>query len=153
MSKKKIFGIIIFIAIFFSGLCWLSYIHITGDEIEFISNLDEADYVNMTVSNQNAFTGEVISSEEYTLDKEQIKELHNLFVSSGFILDFSKAHHLSPKDIRTDVIIYGSFTNDEEGYYIYSCNGDFVDVQLKNGAVLIPLNKDFQSKILGIVNK
>ena len=153
MSKKHIIGIILFVVLFFSTICLYSYFHITGSDIEFIKKLDQADYVNMTVYSENAFTGEKISSEEYELTREQIKELHKILVSSGFVLDFGESHHLSPNDIRTDVIIYGSFTNDEEGYYIYCCNGDFVDVQLKNGAVLIPLNKDFQSEVLGIVNK
>ncbi len=151
MSKKKIIGIIIFITAFFCILCWFSYMHITGADIEFIANLDEADYVNMTVSRRDAFTGDDISSEEYKLNRKQIKELHSILASSGFVLDFNEIHHISSNDIRTDVIIYGSFTNDEEGYYIYFYNGDFVDIRLKNGTMLIPVDKDLQDKILEIV--
>ena len=153
MSKKHIIGIISFVILFFGAICWFSYMHITGADIEFIAKLDEADYVNATVQHEDAFTGEVISSETHKLDREQIKELHGVLVSSGFFLDFGGRFSLSPKEIRTDIIIYGSFTNDEEGYYIYCVNGDFVDVRLKNGAMLIPINKDFQNMLLGIIEK
>lgn len=151
MSKKHIIGIIFLVILFFGGIWLYSYIHITGADIEFIAKLDKADYINATVQHENAFTGENISSETYELDRNQIKKLHSVLVSSGFVLDFNEKHSLSPKEIRTDIIIYGSFTNDESGYYITCINGDFVDVRLENGAVLIPINKDFQNLLLDII--
>ena len=90
--------------------------------------------------------------EQFTLE-QQIEKLHSVLVSSGFVLDFDEQHNLSPKEVRTDIIIYGSFTNNEEGYYITCFNGDFVDVRLKNSAVLVPINKNFQNLLLDIIEK
>ena len=153
MSKKHIIAIFIAVVLLFGGIMWYSHTHITGADIEFIAKLDEAEYVNATVQRENAFTGENISSETYELDREQIEKLHSVLVSSGFVLDFDAQHNLSPKEVRTDIIIYGSFTNDEEGYYITCFNGDFVDVRLKNSAVLVPINKNFQNLLLDIIEK
>ena len=74
MSKKLIIAIFIAVVLLFGGIMWYSHTHITGADIEFITKLDEAEYVNMTVTETTVLTGMVVSADEYRLCDEQIAE-------------------------------------------------------------------------------
>ena len=150
MSKKHIIAIFIAVVLLFGGIMWYSHTHITGADIEFIAKLDEAEYVNMTVTETTVLTGMVVSADEYRLCDEKIAEMQDLLVSSKFVLKTNKSFYTHPEVNITDCVIYVSFS-ENEGYYIYSFAGEYVDIMLESGAILIPSDEDFQKKLIAIV--
>ncbi len=136
--------IISMVAIFLIVSCIYSYFHVTGSEIDGVSDISSI--CSVTITKRYHLDED---KQEYILNAEQIEMLKTLLLNSSFTRDLSSVVHFDDKDMYIIQIDY----NNQQDFLTIDCIGnEYISVTNQfSGKHLKINNSDWKDSLENII--